>query len=353
MSSSRRRVKRPRTIADVDRRQSKLTTFIAANNKKTAYAQKWKAYDKSQRNELAIFMKLLAELCSTVEQPTYKFGRPYLPLSDMIFASALKVYSTFSLRRFMSQMDRAVSEGYVQSSCTFMSISNYMRKAELTPILEELIRLSSLPLAKVESSFAVDSSGFSKSRFARYFSYKHGRDLKHKLWIKAHIICGVTTHIVTGVILSQENRNDYSYLIPLVEKTCQAFEVKEVLADKAYSGRTNHEFVAKLGGTAYIPFKVNAVSNSKGSQAWKKMYHLFLYNQEEFMAHYHKRSNCEAVFSMIKAKFKDNIRSKDIVAQKNEILLKVLCHNICVLIQAMNELGISLDLTKKGKDFFV
>ena len=66
------------------------------------YAQDWKAYDKSQTNEKFTFLKLLRELCEFVKQPEYKFGRPSLPDSDMIFASALKVYSTFSLRRFMS-----------------------------------------------------------------------------------------------------------------------------------------------------------------------------------------------------------------------------------------------------------
>ncbi len=35
---------------------------------------------------------------------------------------------------------------------------------------------------------------------------------------------------------------------------------------------------------------------------------------------------------MIKTKFTDVVRSKDKTAQINEILLKVLCHNICVLI---------------------
>ncbi len=34
----------------------------------------------------------------------YKFGRPKLPISDLLFSSALKVYSTFSLRRFMSDV---------------------------------------------------------------------------------------------------------------------------------------------------------------------------------------------------------------------------------------------------------
>ena len=45
-------------------------------------------------------------------------------------------------------------------------------------------------------------------------------------------------------------------------------------------------------------------------------------------------------YQPIKAKFTDMIRSKDGTAQINELLLKVLCHNICVLISAMYEIGI-------------
>jgi transposase len=58
------------------------------------------------------------------------------------------------------------------------------------------------------------------------------------------------------------------------------------------------------------------------------------------MQHYHKRSNVETTFSMIKAKFGDRVRSKTWQAQVNEALLKVLCHNICVVIQSVYELGI-------------
>lgn len=43
---------------------------------------------------------------------------------------------------------------------------------------------------------------------------------------------------------------------------------------------------------------------------------------------------------MIKIKFKDNLRSKSKTAQINELLLKILCHNICVIIQEINELGL-------------
>lgn len=43
---------------------------------------------------------------------------------------------------------------------------------------------------------------------------------------------------------------------------------------------------------------------------------------------------------MLKAKFSGQLRSKSERGQINEALCKVLCHNLCVLIQSMFELGI-------------
>ncbi len=44
---------------------------------------------------------------------------------------------------------------------------------------------------------------------------------------------------------------------------------------------------------------------------------------------------------MIKTKFGDSVRSKEKTAQINEVLLKVLCHNIVVLVHEMFEMGIN------------
>ena len=43
---------------------------------------------------------------------------------------------------------------------------------------------------------------------------------------------------------------------------------------------------------------------------------------------------------MMKANFGDALRSKGDTAQVNEILCKVLCHNLCVLVQSMYERAI-------------
>jgi transposase len=74
--------------------------------------------------------------------------------------------------------------------------------------------------------------------------------------------------------------------------------------------------------------------------AWGRMWRYFNARQDEFLHHYHARSNVESTFSMVKAKFRDHVRSKTDTAMKNEVLCKFLCHNICCVIGAQIELGI-------------
>ncbi len=80
--------------------------------------------------------------------------------------------------------------------------------------------------------------------------------------------------------------------------------MREVSADKAYSGRDHYAIVESKGATAFIPFRSNARAHPK-SPTWTKMCHSFALNREDFCAHYHKRSNVEAAFSMIKRVFGD------------------------------------------------
>ncbi len=321
-------------------------SVTVTQTKRITYSQNWPAYNASQIQEQDLFMKLLGELCREVDEPMHTVGRPTMPLGDMVFASGLKVYSTFSLRRFMSDMRTARDKGYVSKVSSYSTVSNYMRKKELTPILQMLITLSSLSLKAVETKFAIDSTGFRTTRFNEYCKEKHDTKREHQ-WLKAHICTGVKTNIITGVEVTGETGADNNQFIPLSKRTFDTgFTIDEMSADKAYSSRDNFDAIAEMGGTAYIPFRSNATGKARGSILWKKMYRFFTYNRDEFMAHYHLRSNVESTNNMIKAKFTDLVRSKDKVAQFNEVLLKVLCHNIVVLIQEMHELGIEPNFIK-------
>ena len=104
---------------------------------KITYSQDWKAYDKAQTNEKLIFMKLLRDLCDNIEQPRYKFGRPTLPISDMLFISALRVYSTFPIRRVMSDVKIAI---------WFMTIPSQSRSPMLQARSSSCLRYGSASL---------------------------------------------------------------------------------------------------------------------------------------------------------------------------------------------------------------
>ena len=96
-----------------------------------------------------------------------------------------------------------------------------------------------------------------------------------------------------------------------------------------------------MGATPFIALKRNATGTDLYQpRAWAKMFGYFTYRRDEYLAHYHKRSNVEATFSMIKRKFGDFVRSKADVAMVNEVLAKVLCHNLVVLIHESFKLGI-------------
>jgi len=87
----------------------------------------------------------------------------------------------------------------------------------------------------------------------------------------------------------------------------------------------------------FISFRGNATGGVGGT--FGQMFHYFMFKREEFLQHYHKRSNIESTFSMMKRKFGDSLRSRTDVAMINETLCKVLCHNLVVLIHEMYELG--------------
>jgi hypothetical protein len=102
--------------------------------------------------------------------------------------------------------------------------------------------------------------------------------------------------------------HDYPFYKGLLDRTAGGgFELQEVSADKGYLGASNMLATLQRGAISYIPFKTNSVPDSRSatygpkSQLWTRMYHFHALNRAEFF---------------------------------------VLCHNLCVVIQSVHELGI-------------
>jgi transposase len=315
-------------------------TVSATVQKKTTYKQNWTAYNAAQSCEGERVQVLLSDLLRGVPEPQRKPTRGQKPhtVRDSLFAMVYKVYGTLSSRRFSSDLREAHERGHLSRSIPGLKLPQFFENEAFTPILKQLIHTSSLPLRAVETDFAIDSSGFSSSKFDRWFDEKWGTMRSKAVWVKVHIACGVKTNIVTAVRVLDKDAADSPQFTPLVKETAEGFTIGEVSADKAYGSLANFETVAECGGTGFIAFKSSATGGVGGH--YEKAFHYFSFKKDEYLQHYHKRSNVESVFSMVKRKFGDAVRSKTDTAMVNESLCKLLAHNLCVLIQEEHELGI-------------
>jgi len=325
------------------------TKTIAFTEKKV-YAQNWAAYDLAQTTEKHRLQVLLADLCRDIPEPKRREGIPgpkRVPMADRIFACCWKVYCGMSQRRWGCDMKDAVDGGHLSRLVHPSKISQFFCDADLTEHFHSLIVQSALPLRAIETDFAVDSTGFSVSKFVRWHDEKYGCERSGKDWVKAHICTGVKTNVITAAVIKDRDAHDCPMLPELARTTAANFTIREMSADKAYLSAENVDTIADLGGMAFIAPKSNTTGAAGG--LFEKMFHYYQYNREEFMSKYHKRSNVESTFSAVKRLFGDSVRSRHDVAKVNEVLAKFVCYNLTCVIHSQCELGIEANFWGDAK----
>lgn len=224
--------------------------------------------------------------------------------------------TTTTERVTYSQNWSAYNEAQVNEKDTFMRLLADLCSGVPQP--EQTTGRPRLPLGEMifAATFKV-YSGFSSRRFQSDLRGAH----EHGLISRVPHFNSVTNYMAS-------------------EELTKSFDVTEVSADKAYLTKAACELVEQVGATPYIPFKKNSRPVLNCGTAWERMWHRFAADPEQFASAYHKRSNVETTFSMIKGKFGDALMSKSTTGQINEVLCKVLAHNIVCVAQAAIEFGI-------------
>lgn len=336
-----------RIVAERDGRQGAVPTVEIDDElpKRKTYGQNWSAYTRAQITEKARVRVLLADLVRDIPELPHKGGRFKIPIADALFGVVYKVYTTVSARRFGTDLHEAHELGFVSRKLHPVKVSQYMDNEELTPILTALVARSAYPLRLVETTFAIDSTGFGSSKFHRWFDEKYGRERSEHAWLKLHAVVGTKTNAIVAAQVMEKDSADCPQFKPLLEKAAQNFKIGDMTADKAYLSFDNLDLVDAMGGTPLIPFKSNSTPGEPGS-LWSRMYGYFTYRREEFLRRYHARSNVESSFSAVKRLFGDSVRSKSDTAMKNEILCKLIAYNLTVVIHEQEELGIEAEFWK-------
>lgn len=311
------------------------------SEKRITYTQNWPAYRKSRVYEKELFERLLRSLCDGVAQPKYKGnGRPALPLSDVIFAGGLKVYSLFAGDRVQSDIRSCKERGLTDVVPHPNTVFRIMRSPSTVPVLRNLIEQSTMPLRNIETDFAADGTGIGTTVFGpRWHDTKWGKDRREKKWLKLHMMVGVKTQIITAAEVTPGNMHDSPFLPALIETTAKTFNMREVSADLGYSGRANLHAIVNAGATPYVPFKSNSSGGGK-DPLWSNLHAYYTLNRPEFLEHYHKRSLSETTFSTVKRVLGATVKATSDHGQVSEVYVKVLCHNIRMLVQSIFELNV-------------
>jgi hypothetical protein len=234
------------------------TTVTETTAVRITYAQNWPAYNRAQTHEKTDFCRLMRELSGIVPEPAQVKGRPRIPIAEGLFAAAFKVYTGMSSRRFMTDLREAHAAGFVSKAWHFNSVLGFIEDPTLTPVLHSLVTASAAPLGAVESTFAVDSTGFGVQSFYRHFSAKYGHDQYNQDWLKLHALVGTSTNVIAAASITDRDGADSPQFQPLIEAGAASFDMSRVVADKAYNGRANVDAVVRIGAEPIIPFRTNA-----------------------------------------------------------------------------------------------
>ncbi len=316
------------------------------------HKQDWHKYNLAKTNEKRLFYELLNDLANIIKSQEYHFGRPAIPIRDLFFCMGLKLYSNYGGRKAASDVKSSKEAGYISTTPHYNTITEFLACPATYELLSKMVTISAMPLRHLEDKFSLDSSGFGSYQYERWQRVRL-RNSKHRNYLKGHILIGTRTNIVCSCEITPGNFSDVRQAPALILKSAANFNMKEISADKAYSSKLIHRIIYSIGAIPYIPFKKNIKSaNSKDTPIWNEMFLMFKNNQEEWRERYNKRSNVETVFSMIKVRLGEFLRCKEFESQRNELMMKFICHNICCLIQEMYENNVKVDFDKCNKLYF-
>ena len=231
---------------------------------------------------------LLADICRGIEDVT---PRTKGPAANLALGCPLRVHlqdlqhrewSAVCFRPAGSRRTRLRHEGTTLQ----LDLPRHPENPAVTEILRTLVTTTVLPLKCLEQDFACDSSGFMTSRFIRWFDVKYGAERKQAEWVKCHIMTGVKTNEVTAVEILDKDAGDSPQMPTLVKATAENFMMRDVSADKGYSGTENHDAVAGVGqrpsSLSRTTPRVRLVDSSRRCSTTSS------FCREEFLKHYHK-----------------------------------------------------------------
>ena len=298
------------------------------------------------RNLEALFLTLLWKVICRLPEPWSEksTGRPPYEPKAVALACMAKV---------MFNKTYEGAESWTKSSKLFHELAGYSKipqsvihrgMARMPPrYIRRVCKMLAAQAGKKGIEGIIDSSGFRLRTSSSWYDIRIHRKSKRRDHIKLHIIGNYRTGIIHSLSITGGHANDSPQVKVLLK---EIGKLLKLAGDAGYPSRKNCTLVAEKGGKPFFMLKKNVPENSrpKSHVAWKIMVRFFHNKRKKWLKEYHVRSFVEAIFSSLKKRFGNFLRSIKRPMQKKELSLKVLCYNAIrvLFIERAKELGIPL-----------
>ena len=294
-----------------------------------------------QKNKLSLEQekeRFITNMCDFIEPLNFEqlqiMGRPRADFRDIIKSLLVMSYNGMSYRRTQSDLKRMYEDGLIKSIPPISTLNDYVNKEDTKMLIEKLIQISALFFTDNEDTLIVDSTWFGQRMYTGGYRkvYDKKNSPMHKVR-KLHVCCTKNSKVITCAIATKGTTHDSPPFKKLISTPLKnGFKIKTLLADAGYSGKNNYALCQELGiFNVFIDFKKNASLKRAKSSIWKEKLKLYKEQKEIWNETYRFRVLIEGVFSAIKKKNLNYLRSKKENAMDVEVLLKALVYNLTII----------------------
>ena len=213
-----------------------------------------------------------------------------------------------------------------------------------------LLRLSQKPLAMDSTCFEQRHRSAHYDRRCRRMALNPGSKVKNrpgkwgqsvnaarsrrlKAMPKLSVAVASSCHLILAAKVRVGNGSDAPDFEDLLHRSKQRAAVKTVVADAGYDSEANHRAAREeMGVRSIIPPSIGRPTEKLPSGRWRRHMARRFKRKADQQA-YGQRSQSETVHSMIKRNQGSALRSRTPQRRKQEMMLRVLTHNIALLCQ--------------------
>jgi transposase len=276
-------------------------------------------------------------------------ARPKIDPALLFFTSLIKAYEGTTIRRSIDKARLTLgATWWDQHGFHYNRFSDYFNERSTTAHLNWAIAEVCAPFLPFLDDLILDGTGISLTARGTYRSEKYpesvvpryarltlAMDRKYKVFPVA--IVTSSSGVGTGEI------SQVRHLLRRLK--ANGWCAKNVIADTLYGVEPVLEaIVDEYGAHPIIPLKrIYTDTRMPSTPLMLRVHTHFLADKEAFYKKYNQRPLIESGISSLKRKWEGSVRSHLPRAIMNEILFKVLCHNIDCLIHAAAEFGLSIE----------